>query len=224
MSYWSKWKYIDRNGQQYGPMTTEQMIKVYNARIINKNTLIQQGNESQWIKLKQSELYEYISNSGHEFDHINKQSISKSQKVILVVLICIVFLIAYRDGWIKSNEFIGSHKSYDAPAKYTTKLPGHSYRVTQMFFNGEQSEKTLNAIESFLSTECEKYNIRYENLRYTDDGYYVCDFYNCPIGTEEQAKELGGNIQSDFYDYCASKNDNFNIENYVIQYEYLVNQ
>lgn len=55
-----KWLYTDKKKMQYGPITTEEMITIYDAGIINSKTPVIKEDGGQWKPLCKTELLKYI--------------------------------------------------------------------------------------------------------------------------------------------------------------------
>ena len=108
-------------------------------------------------------------------------------------------------------------KPVDSPV-YSSNI-GFSYRLTQVFFETNESEQVEADIYNLLK-DC---NINYENLYYTKEGYYTADLigYGAYM-TEEKCKEESRKLQDAINNWIMYHPYNLLAgHQYSIQYHYL---
>lgn len=141
--------------------------------------------------------------------------------IVLAVLLVFVFSLAAKNGnlgRLSALQNLGAQqkKHLEAPSKGGIERPGFDYKITQLFIMAENSEKCRLAIEQFLKDS----EIKYENLYYTDSGYFTCDLLGYSETTKEKCEEQAQQISDALQNWCIKKNDTFGIKSVQVQMWY----
>ena len=141
--------------------------------------------------------------------------------IVLAVLLVFVFSLAAKDGNIGGlsvlqNLGVQQKKHLESPSKGGVERPGFDYKITQLFITAENTAKCRLAIEEFLKDT----EIEYENLYYTDTGYFTCDLLGYSETTKEKCEEQAKQISDALQKWCIKKHDTFGIKNVQVQMWY----
>ncbi len=141
--------------------------------------------------------------------------------IVLAVLLVFAFSIAVKNGSlgglsVLQNLGAQQNRHLESPSTGGVARPGFDYRITQLFVNAENTARCKLAIEEFLKDE----GIEYENLYYTESGYYTCDLLGYEPTSKEKCEEQAQQISDALQQWCIRMHDSFGIKSVQVQMWY----
>lgn len=148
---------------------------------------------------------------------------------IMVLIICCFFIYIGRRYMPEINETFNENNNEvtsifkDFNNRHTespmgagvSDVGGFSYRINQIFFETEQNNNTEEAIKQFFKDS----NIIYENLYYTESGYYTADLTGYKETTKVECEKQCDIILEQFGNWSLDLGDLKIIKCYI-QYSY----
>ena len=163
---------------------------------------------------KQKDAY---STQGKDQVELKGHKKKKLLAFILVLIICCALIYISRGYMPDINEFIkdndnavtsifqkSNNRHTESPVgEETSDIGGFSYRINQIFFETKQNIKTEEAIRQFFKDT----NIIFENLYYTDSGYYTADLTGYKETTKEEYEKQSDTILEQFSNWSSDFGD-----------------
>lgn len=136
---------------------------------------------------------------------------------ILVLITCCALIYIGRGYMPDINEIIkdndnavtsiflkDNYRHTESPvSKGVSDVGGFSYRINQIFFETEQNINTEEAIKRFFKES----SIIYENLYYTETGYYTADLTGYKETTKEEYEKQSDTILEQFGNWSSDLGD-----------------